>query len=109
MKSRITATVLVVLVSACISLASDNRIPQLADPILVSLENGTVIDVGNWGFAAPEYRDMDGDGEPDLLVGEFEGGRLHFFHNHGSATEPAFKESRLMKDVEGEPLASDPG
>jgi hypothetical protein len=99
----------VALLTTCDSLASDDKIPQLADAIALTLDNGTIIDVGNHGFAAPEYRDMDGDGVPDLLVGEFEGGRLHVFHNYGTTTEQVFRESRLMMDINDKPLATDPG
>ncbi|GAB4407687.1 MAG: hypothetical protein OHK0039_10240 [Bacteroidia bacterium] len=45
------------------------------------------IDVG--GHAAPQIADLDGDGLPDLLVGE-RSGNLNFFRNGGTAQVAAF-------------------
>jgi hypothetical protein len=42
------------------------------------------------GHAAPLYTDFDGDGVPDLLVGQFGGGKLRIYRNVGSAKEPRF-------------------
>jgi hypothetical protein len=40
------------------------------------------------GHAAPCVTDFDGDGVPDLLVGQFGDGKLLVFRNTGSATDP---------------------
>jgi len=47
------------------------------------------IDVDS-GHAAPLYTDFDGDGVPDLLVGQFGDGKLRIYRNVGTAKEPRF-------------------
>ena len=42
------------------------------------------------GHAAPLYTDFDGDGVPDLLVGQYGDGKLRIYHNVGTAKEPRF-------------------
>lgn len=44
------------------------------------------------GHAAPFFGDFDGDGKPDLLVGQFGGGRLRIYKNVGTKTAPKFRE-----------------
>ena len=63
----------------------------LSQPFRVTVE-GQPIDV-DIGHAAPFFADFDGDGLPDLLVGQFAGGKLRIFRNEGSATEPRFVRS----------------
>lgn len=43
------------------------------------------------GHAAPLVTDFDGDGIPDLLAGQFDGGKLRIYRNAGSAREPRFE------------------
>ncbi|MBS1713837.1 MAG: FG-GAP repeat protein [Armatimonadetes bacterium] len=60
----------------------------LADPVRV-LADGTPIDTEH-GHAAPCLADLDRDGKPDLLVGQFEGGKLKVYRNTGTAAAPVF-------------------
>jgi hypothetical protein len=45
------------------------------------------VDVGD---AAPLVADYDGDGVPDLLVGQYGGGKLRIYKNVGTAGPPRF-------------------
>lgn len=49
------------------------------------------------GHAAPAYADMDGDQVPDLLVGQFAGGKLRIYKNHGTASKPLFKDFKWFE------------
>ena len=40
--------------------------------------------------AFPWFGDFDGDGKPDLLVGQFDGGKLRVYRNTGTAGAPKF-------------------
>jgi hypothetical protein len=56
------------------------------------------IDVGV-GHAAPLVTDFDGDGAPDLLVGQFDG-RLRVYKNVGTAMAPRFDGFTYFKSGE---------
>jgi hypothetical protein len=60
----------------------------LADPVRLRA-GGSYIDVEH-GHANPHFADFDGDGKPDLLVGQFEGGQLRVFKNTGTKATPKF-------------------
>jgi len=51
------------------------------------------------GFAAPTFADIDGDGDLDAFVGQFNG-TVKFYRNNGSSTAPNF-----AADAAGNPLA----
>lgn len=63
---------------------------RLAAPFRVRDAQGW-IDVDG-GMAAPLVTDFDGDGLPDLLVGQFGEGKLRIYKNRGSAKEPRFDD-----------------
>ena len=44
---------------------------------------GASIRVEAPGYAAPCWADVDGDGHPDLLVGQFAKGKIRVFKNNG--------------------------
>jgi hypothetical protein len=44
---------------------------------------GEPVRVESPGYAAPCWADVDRDGLKDLLVGQFRGGKIHFFKNLG--------------------------
>jgi hypothetical protein len=69
--------------------------PELSPPVKI-LAGNEPIDV-EIGHAAPFFTDIDKDGKPDLLVGQFGGGKLRIYKNTGSAKEPAFDKYEFMK------------
>lgn len=98
----------VFLISGIHSIAEENYVPGLAKPFPVRLADGSIIDVGNYGNASAGYRDMDGDGIPDLLVGELGNRGLRVYKNRGTATEPVFTAFSLLETTTGIAL-TDPG
>ena len=70
--------------------------PELSPPVRIEAA-GKPIDSGNVGHAAPFVCDFDGDGKPDLLVGQFEGGLLNIYRNEGAAREPKLAAAQPFK------------
>jgi hypothetical protein len=60
------------------------------DPPIPIQANGVNINVGYGGNASPFVIDWDGDGKQDLLLGQFDGGRIRFYANIGTHYNPAF-------------------
>lgn len=50
--------------------------------------NGHPLDAGT--YSAPMVTDWNGDGKQDLLVGQFEYGRIRFYPNVGLNADPIF-------------------
>lgn len=63
--------------------------PDLAPPVHI-LVGGQPLDVERSGHAAPCVGDLDGKGRLDLLVGQFDGGKLRLYRNTGAAGAPKF-------------------
>lgn len=70
---------------------------DLAPPVRVEAD-GRPIDVEREGHSAPYFGDFDGDGLPDLLVGQYHEGRLRIYRNRGSAGEPRFSDYEWFQD-----------
>ena len=51
---------------------------------------GKPVDVEREGHSAPFVGDFDGDGLPDLLVGQYHEGRLRIYKNTGTKGKPRF-------------------
>jgi hypothetical protein len=62
---------------------------ELRPPIHLEA-SGQPIDVEREGHSAPFVGDFDGDGLPDLLVGQYHQGRLRIYRNKGTKERPKF-------------------
>jgi hypothetical protein len=58
------------------------RAVEFENPVRVE-GAGAAIRVESPGYAAPCWADIDGDGKKDLLVGQFNGGKIRVFKNLG--------------------------
>jgi hypothetical protein len=47
-------------------------------------------------FSAPQFCDLDGDGDFDLILGSTSSSRIKYFRNIGTKFQPKFKEDTLM-------------
>jgi hypothetical protein len=60
------------------------------DPPIAIEAGGVPINVGYGGNASPFVVDWNGDGKQDLLLGQFDGGRVRFYENVGEDSAPVF-------------------
>ena len=74
--------------------------PTYAEPVKLQA-GGSTVDV--YGMPSPNFADFDGDGDLDLLCGEFLDG-LNYFQNTGSRTKPVYEPARRLKNA-GKELA----
>lgn len=78
-----------------------NEKPEYAEPFaLQTVENKRV---ESFGWPSPCFVDFDGDGDLDLLCGDFRD-RFVYFENVGTAIEPHYAPSRPINDVDGDRL-----
>jgi hypothetical protein len=81
-------TYLVLLAGSTAAATAAGPLNELSAPFRVEA-SGKPIDV-EIGHAAPLVADFDGDKIPDLLVGQFGGGKLRIYRNTGTAAAPKF-------------------
>jgi hypothetical protein len=79
---------------------------EFAKPVLVEA-GGTAVRVESPGYACPSWADWDGDGRKDLLVGQFNKGKITVFKNEGGDGTPKFGKGEMLKT--GEKPAEVPG
>ncbi|NOT59848.1 MAG: VCBS repeat-containing protein [Acidobacteria bacterium] len=80
-----------------------NEMPRYATPVKLEAA-GRPIDV--FGCPSPNFEDFDGDGDLDLLCGEFLDG-FTYFENTGSRTQPRYAAGIRLRDGRGQPLTMD--
>ena len=77
--------------------------PEYESPRKVEAD-GRPVDV--FGCPSPNFADFDGDGDLDLLCGEFLDG-FTYFENTGTRKAPRYAAPRRLRTPEGHPLAMD--
>ncbi len=80
-----------------------NQQPNYEEPVKVQAD-GKPIDV--FGCPSPNFEDFDGDGDLDLICGEFLDG-FTYFENVGSRTEPQYASGRPLMQANGQPVKMD--
>ena len=80
-----------------------NDAPKYAAPVKIEAD-GRPVDV--FGCPSPNLNDFDGDGDLDLLCGEFLDG-FTYFENVGARTQPKYAAGRELKTADGGRLAMD--
>jgi hypothetical protein len=63
---------------------------EFKPPVRLQAE-GMPVRVESPGYAAPCWADIDGDGQKDLLVGQFSGGKIRVYKNMGDGELAAGK------------------
>lgn len=81
---------------------------DLFEPPVRLMAGGSPVAVEAPGYACPTMVDLDGDGQPDLIVGQFRGGKMMFYRNIAPPGEsPRFEQGRWL--MTGDRPAEVPG
>lgn len=70
--------------------------PVFAAAVRIETTDGAPVDV--YGMPSPSFEDFDGDGDLDLICGEFLDG-FTYFENRGTPTAPAYRPGRRLTRV----------
>jgi len=81
---------------ALLAAATFAQTPVFDAPVAIEA-NGSAINVGYGGNASPFVVDWNGDGKQDLLLGQFNSGRVRFYENVGENFAPVFGDSVYLQ------------
>jgi hypothetical protein len=70
--------------------AAGFAVTPVFDPPVAIEANGSPINVGVGGNASPFLVDWNGDGKQDLLLGQYDGGKVRYYENIGENFDPVF-------------------
>lgn len=73
----------------------ERKIPELSEGQTI-LAGKKPIEI-KAGHLVPCAADWNGDGKPDLILGQFIGGRIRLYLNRGTDGEPLFEEFEFLK------------
>lgn len=71
------------------------KVPEFHEPTLIT-DGGNPIML-EVGYAAPVVTDWNGDGNKDLLVGQFRSAKIRLYTNLGSDKNPQFEGFEYLK------------
>lgn len=91
------------ILSMSFMLISYAETPVFDDPVYIEA-NGIPINVGYGGNASPFVIDWDEDGKQDLLLGQFNLGRVRFYTNTGANYDPTFGDFVYLQ-ADGVPVS----
>ncbi|MBR4652154.1 MAG: VCBS repeat-containing protein [Kiritimatiellae bacterium] len=74
------------------------------EPLRLRMENGQPVEV--FGNAAPMLEDWDGDGDLDIITGDFMDDYT-YFENIGTRTSPVYTSGRILRGSDGVRLHAD--
>ncbi|MBM3314413.1 hypothetical protein FJY71_01030 [candidate division WOR-3 bacterium] len=77
-------------------LAASGQTPVFAPPVAIEA-SGVPINVGYGGNASPFMVDWDGDGKQDLLLGQYNYGKVRFYPNVGTNFDPVFADYTFLQ------------
>lgn len=87
--------VVAALVTVTFGLALSAALAAFEEGVRLKASN-EVIDV-EIGHLVPCVSDWNSDGKKDLIVGQFSGGKIRLYLNHGTDKEPVFKDFEYLK------------
>ena len=96
-----------ILAALCLAAVAFAQVPVFDVPVAI-LANGSPINVGYGGNASPFMVDWNSDGKQDLLLGQYDLGKIRFYANVGEDTNPVF-ENYVFLQADGADISLSSG